>query len=562
MTDVTDVTDATGSTELNIAAAHDAIAAAVPDRACLVWRDRRYTWADVAARTNRLANVLADHGLGARGDPTAVAPWESAQDHVALYLTNCTEYLEGMIGGYKARVAPFNVNYRYVADELVGLFNDARPAAIVFHGRYAPVLHDVLPKLASAPVLLLQVDDDSGADLLPDALHYEDALAAAPTAPPPTEPTPDDLYLLYTGGTTGSPKGVLWRQTDFVASALGITGPVGALVETAVERGERLRALPSPPLMHGAAHWNALSCWLGGGTVILQDHADRLDPHDVLRTVERERATSLQIVGDAFARPLLDAQRERRYDLSSLRHLVSGGAIFTAALKRAWLELVPGLRIADIVGSSESGRQGIGSGADAALFTPSRTAAMLSDDRARVLAPGDDEIGWLAQRSPVPRGYLHDPDKTEATFPVIDGVRYAVAGDRARLASDGRIELLGRDSVTINTGGEKVFAEEVEQALKHHPDVVDAVVVGQPSDRWGHEVAAVVHVADHAAVTDDELRDECARHLARYKLPRHIVRVPRIERSPSGKPDYTWALTQLAPQGAGRGPGSPNSVVE
>jgi acyl-coenzyme A synthetase/AMP-(fatty) acid ligase len=278
----------------------------------------------------------------------------------------------------------------------------------------------------------------------------------------------------------------------------------------------------------------------------MQDTTDHLDAHDVLRTVERERVTSLQIVGDAFARPLLDAQRGHGYDLSSLRHIVSGGAVFTAALKQAWVDAAPGLRIIDIVGSSESGRQGLTHGTTTGTFTPSATAAVLSADRTRRLEPGDDEIGWLAQTGPMPRGYLNDPDKTRATYPLVDGVRYGVAGDRARIDGEGRIVLLGRESVTINTGGEKVFAEEVEQALKHHPDVVDALVVGRTSSTWGQEVVAVAHVADGSTVTDDELRAVCAEHVARYKLPKAIVRVPAVQRSASGKPDYAWALAVVS----------------
>src|SRR5262245_35307757 len=208
--------------ELDVAHIHEAIAAAVPDRECIVWRDRRLTWADVTERTGRLANLLLANGLGAHADPTSVEPWESAQDHLAIYLTNCNEYLEGMLGAYKARVAPFNVNYRYVADELAYVLQDARTRAVVYHARYAPLLADVLPQLNDAPALLLQVADESGNELLPGALAYEEALAASDPSPPAVEPTPDDLYIVYTGGTTGMPKGTLWRQADFLVSALGV----------------------------------------------------------------------------------------------------------------------------------------------------------------------------------------------------------------------------------------------------------------------------------------------------------------------------------------------------
>src|SRR4051794_17107475 len=537
--------------ELNLALIHEAIAAAVPERECIVWRDRRLAWAAVTERTRRLANVLLDHGLGVHGDPAAVEPWASAQDHVALYLTNGNEYLEGMLGAYKARAAPFNVNYRYVADELEYVLRDAGTRAAIYHARYAPLLAQVLPRLDQAPALLLQVADESGIQLLPGALDYEDALAASSPDPPPVEPSPDDLYIVYTGGTTGMPKGALWRQADFLVSALGVRRRDGSdfesldeLVEVAAKR--TLRSCPAPPLMHGAAHWNAISTWTSGGTVVIQDDPQHLDAADILRTVEREQVGSLNIVGDAFARPLLEELRTGRYDVSCLRHLVSGGAVLSSSIKRELAERIPGVTIVDIVGSSESGRQGVGTGTGTGAFEPSPTACVLSDDRVRVLEPGDPEIGWLAQRGRMPRGSLGDPDKTQTTFPTIDGVRYVIAGDRARLRADGHIELLGRESVTINTGGEKVFAEEVELALKHHPSVYDALVVGRPSERWGQEVVAVVHLRDGADPSDAELVATAAEHIARYKLPKAIVRVSAIARSASGKPDYAWARAVAA----------------
>jgi fatty-acyl-CoA synthase len=533
--------------ELDVAHIHEAIAAAVPDRECIVWRDRRLTWADVTGRTRRLANLLLANGLGAHADPTTVAPWESAQDHLALYLTNGNEYLEGMLGAYKARVAPFNVNYRYVADELAYVLRDARTRAVLYHARYASLLADVLPQLDDVPVLLLQVADESGNGLLPGAVAYEDALAGSDAGPPPVEPTPDDLYIVYTGGTTGMPKGALWRQADFLVSALGVKRRDGTDFESLDElvelaRRRELRSCPAPPLMHGAAHWNAISTWTSGGTVVIQDNPAHLDPADILRTIERERVGALNIVGDAFARPLLEELRSGSYDLSSLRHVVSGGAVLSSSIKRELTELVSGLNIVDIVGSSESGRLGVETGTSTGSFDPSPTACVLSEDRTRRLAPGATEVGWLAQTGRMPRGYLGDREKTERTFPTIDGVRYVVAGDRARLLVDGRIELLGRESVTINTGGEKVFAEEVELALKHHPAVYDALVVGRPSDKWGQEVVAVVRFRDEHLDTDDaDLVGMAAEHVARYKLPKAIVRVDHVERSASGKPDYAWA---------------------
>jgi acyl-CoA synthetase (AMP-forming)/AMP-acid ligase II len=523
----------------NAAAIHEAVGAAVGDRPCLVAGGVTRTWAEITDRTRRLAAVLAGAGLGLRRDPTAVTPWESPHDHVALYLHNGHEYLEGMIGAWKARAASVNVNYRYVAAELRYVLADSGARAVIYHGAFASTLASVLGDLPDV-VLLLQVDDGPGAGLLPGAIRYEDALASSDPVPP-VGLSPDDRYVLYTGGTTGMPKGTLWRQGDFLATALGVAGSADAIVEAARGRSG-LRVLPSAPFMHGAAHWNALSAWTSGGTVVVQDDPTRFDAADVLAVCARERVTSLQIVGDPFARPLLDEldAHPGAYDVSSLRFLLSGGAILSPPVKQRLRSALPGIRIVDVLGSSEAGRQAVAGGDG--TFRPERTTVVLSDDRTRVLNPGQPEVGWLAQAGRVPLGYLGDRAKTAATFPVIDGVRHSVAGDRVRLRPDGTLDLLGRDAATINTGGEKVYAEEVEQALTSHPAVADAVVVGRPSDRWGNEVVAVLSARPGAArPTDDDLRTHCREVLAGYKVPKSFHWVPEVVRSPAGKADYTWA---------------------
>jgi 3-oxocholest-4-en-26-oate---CoA ligase len=532
----------------NAAALHQAIAAAVPDRECIVapavgtdGTHRRLTWRQVTDRTCRLAGVLAGAGMGLRGDPRPEAgvAWESPHDHVALYLHNGPEYLEGMLGAWKARCAAINVNYRYVAAELAYVLRDSGAAAVVYHASFAPTLAEVLPDLPGVR-LLLQVDDGSGADLLDDAGDYEAAVAAAEPLDSPGL-SPDDRYILYTGGTTGMPKGVLWRQGDFLATCLGVRGTSADLVSTATRRGASLRTLPAAPFMHGAAHWNAISAFVSGGTVVVPDQPTRFDPADVLATCERERVTALQIVGDPFARPLLDRMDADPYDLSTLRFLLSGGAVLSPDVKASLLERIPGLRIVDVLGSSETGRQAV-SGSEP-TFRPGAYTAVLSEDRTRRLGPGDPEIGWLAQAGRVPLGYLGDAAKTAATFPMIDGVRHAVAGDRVRLLPDGAIELLGRDSVTINTGGEKVFAEEVERVLVAHPAVADAIVTSRASERWGQEIVAVVAPRAGADVSQlqGELLAHCRTSLAGYKLPKAFCWVERVVRSPAGKPDYAWA---------------------
>jgi acyl-coenzyme A synthetase/AMP-(fatty) acid ligase len=310
--------------------------------------------------------------------------------------------------------------------------------------------------------------------------------------------------------------------------------------------------------MHGAAHWSAFHTLYAGGTVVVQPNSRSLDPEDILRTVEGERVQSLLIIGDAFARPLLDALGRGRYDLRSLSLLVTGGAALTASLKRDLLARVPGLTILDTMGSSETGtqaqhlsneRQGVATG----TFRPGASSLVLSEDLSSVLAPGSSEVGWFARTGRVPLGYLGDPQKSARTFPSVAGQRCSVPGDRAQISEDGSIVLLGRDSVTINSGGEKIFAEEVEQALKHHPAVYDVVVVGRPSERWGQEVVAIVKLKPGSDVAPAELLEECARHIARFKVPKEIIFAEQIVRSPSGKADYRWARSRaLESPGSGR----------
>ena len=529
----------------NLAVIHEAIASAVPDRECLVFRERRLTWEQVTDRTRRLADVLRRHGLGCREERAGLSNWESGQDHVALYLYNGNEYMEGMLGCFKARTVPINVNYRYVDEELEYLFGNSDARAVIYHSVFAPTLARIRDKLPNVS-LWLQVADESGGPLLPGALDYEQALAEATPELPPGDLSGDDLYILYTGGTTGMPKGVLWRQEDILRAALypGQVDTVTGIVDRA--KAGDIRSLPAPPFMHGAAHWAAFNIWHVGGTVVVQSKPRQFDPHDLWSTVERERVNTVTIVGDAFGRPLADQLRERDYDLSSLKLLTSGGAILTAALKREFLELLPEVRILDALGSSESGAQATQFSSRDEKTTTGDFALgpdnlVLKEDLSGAVVPGSGEQGWLVRRGRLPLGYYKDAEKTARTFPVVDGIRYVVPGDRARVEADGTLRLLGRDSVTINTGGEKVFAEEVEHALKHHPAVYDAVVVPTPHARWGQQVTAVVRLRDGEAASEDELRATASEHVAPFKLPKAFVFVPEIARSPSGKPDYGWA---------------------
>jgi 3-oxocholest-4-en-26-oate---CoA ligase len=543
-----------GQMDLNLATAHEAIAAAIPDRECIVFRDKRFTWGEITDRTRRLANALLARGLGAVVEREHLHGHESGQDHLAIYLHNGNEYLEAMLGAFRARVAPFNVNYRYVAEELHYLLADSGAKAIVYHSAFAPTLAEVRASLPDLAVLL-QVADESGNDLLPGAEWYEDVLAGSSNEPPVITPSPDDLYILYTGGTTGMPKGVLWRQADIFVEALGGRRTDGAPIDsyealvagaTGPEGG--LRAVLAPPFMHGAGHWMSFLTFHRGGTVFIQTHPERLDAADIWSVIGREKVAFLLIVGDAFARPLLDELDRNTYDLSSLTVLLSGGAPLSAPLKQEFLSHLPALIVVDGLGSSEAGGQmqhvSAGGAASTGTFMLSPGNHVLSADLTRELGEDDEEIGWLAKSGRLALGYLGDADKTARTYPTVNGVRYAVPGDRARVRPGMIVELHGRDSVTINSGGEKIFAEEVEHALRHHPAVYDVVVAPRPSDRWGQEVVAIIRLREGIEATDEleaELLDESEKHIARYKLPKAFVFVDEVVRSPSGKADYRWA---------------------
>ena len=533
----------------------NAIADAYPDREALVFRDRRFTFAQFMKRCHRLTHFFLEHGITIHQPREALDNWQSGQDHVAIYMQNCNEYLESMVAAMQARAVGFNVNFRYVAEELQYLFNNAGTKAIIYQAKYAPFLSEVLPHVPTVK-LLIQVADESGNELLPGAYDYETILSASSDTRPTLETSGDDLYMLYTGGTTGMPKGVLWRQADILVAGLSgeeKNGQPIASLSRFVERAAKTasgRSLPTPPFMHGTGQWVALGAWHAGSGVVIQNNVDRLDAKDLLAVIEKEQVTVLSIVGDAFARPLLDEMRASHYDPSSLKAIISSGAILSPQCKNDLLAAVPGVRIVDTMGSSETGPQArqISNSAEnihKPRFALTDQNRVLSEDLSKVLAPGHDGSGWVAKIGFVPLGYLGDEAKTQKTFPTIDGIRYSVPGDRVRLLENGEIDFLGRDSVTINSGGEKIFAEEVEQALKHHVDVQDVVVSSRPSERWGNEVVAIVQLRDGVNLDSDSLISAAAEHIARYKLPKAMVVVELIQRGANGKADYRWAK-QLA----------------
>jgi fatty-acyl-CoA synthase len=533
------------SAEWSLAAAIDAVADAVPDREMLVWTSVRRTYAEVQQRTKGLGAFFRARGLGVQRERAELERWECGQSRVAVLLSNCPEYVETMIGAFRARAVPFNVNHHYHPAEVAALLDQIGTEAIVYHRRLGPLLTEA----GLSDRLLVDVDDGSGVAPLSDSVPFAAAVAtewgadAAGVCALPT-PWPDDLYLVCTGGTTGRPKGVLWRQGDIYVAGMG--GAEDATVESigATTVGPRRVWFAVPPLMHAAAQWTVFSTLHNGGTVVLHDDAGPFDARAILETVEREGVQLFAIVGDAYARPLVDELRARSYDLSALAQMGTGGAMTSPDLKHALLELLPNLTIIDGYGASETGGMAFGASqrnAETREFHGAAGAAVLSEDRSRFLEPGEDEIGWTARVGRVPLGYLNDPDATERTFPIVDGRRVAVPGDRATIGADGAMVLLGRDSLVINSGGEKIFVEEVEEAVRRHPDVLDALVVGRPSERFGEEVVALVQCRPGTTVTGADVRAFVAETISRFKAPRAVLLCDRIARHPSGKADYRWA---------------------
>ena len=534
-----------------------AIAAVVPEREALVSARDRLSWEALDRRVTAAARAFSARGLGCHGDVARAERTASVQDHVGLLMGNCPEYLEAMMGAFRARAVPVNVNYRYTSGEVAYLLGSADLTSVVYQTRYGPALGAALEAAGAGRVrLLVHVPDDSGVPPLRGSVAFEEFLAAAPAAPAGPELPAcagDDRYILCTGGTTGFPKGVLWRQEDLYFAALGGSAKGYARPEEVVEavaaRSRTLVGLPASPFMHGAGHWSAMIIWFAGGTVVIPERPDGLDPAGLWRTVEAERVVYLAVVGDAYLRPLLDELDRGAYDVSCLKFVTTSGAITSPSTKTALLERIPGLRIIDTLGASEAGAQatetvGVRAGADArfALAESARVVRLDGDGEW-----GVGEEGLLAQTGRVPLGYYGDPAKTAETFPVIAGVRYAIPGDHAVRLESGEILLRGRGSQCINTGGEKVFPEEVEQVLKSHPDVADALVAGVADPRWGQTVGAVVALRPGADVGPDDLAAHVRERLAGFKAPRRwVLQAAPVGRNAIGKPDYAWAREVLA----------------
>jgi 3-oxocholest-4-en-26-oate---CoA ligase len=526
--------------EWTIGAVLDAVADVIGDRTMTVCGSRRSTFAESADRTRRLANFLAGKGFGANRERDTLERWECGQDRVALIMHNDL-YSDMVIGCLKARTVPVNINYNYTPREIGELLDYVQPRVVIYHRSLGAKFADVLPP--DSADLLVSVDDGSNVAQLAGAVTLDDALAQGDTEQGVIG-SPDDLLMICTGGTTGRPKGVLWRQSDIYVSSM-----VGADHESVTEIHDKVQAAGPPwfavsPLMHAAGMWTAFSAVMSGTPVVLYDTSKKLDPRSVWETAEREKVGMMTMVGDAYAAPLVAELRRGQYDLSSLYGIGTGGAATNPEYQRALLELLPQITLINGYGSSETGNMGFGrSSGDTRTdtFTLREGALVLSEDYGHFLAPGEQEVGWVAREGRIPLGYFNDPEATRKTFPEVAGKRVVISGDRAGLESDGTLRLFGRDSLVVNTGGEKVFVEEVEEVMRAHPAIADALVVGRPSERWGEELVALVEVCDGADAGHELLHAHCTAQLARFKAPKEFIFVDHVQRLGNGKADYRWA---------------------
>ncbi|MEV0221854.1 acyl-CoA synthetase [Streptomyces sp. NPDC050704] len=534
--------------EYNLADLFESVVDVVPDREALVYIDhpgtgaeRRLTYAELDAAANRVAHHLIDSGI---------RPGE----HLGLHLYNGIEYLQTVLGCIKARIVPVNVNYRYVEEELIYLYRDADLVALVFDAEFTERVAAALPRASALRHLVRVGAPAPDAPALPVVAFTDAEASGSPERGFPPR-SADDQFIIYTGGTTGMPKGVMWRQEDLFFSGLGGGAPTGEPVKKPEELAERVAAggdgitfFPTPPLMHGTSTLTSFIGFNFGQRVVIHR---KFVPEEVLRTIEKEKVTSVSLVGDAMLRPLIDALNGPMKDIdrSSLFSVSSSGAIMSETVREQFQALVPNVMLLNNFGSSESGFNGTAT-ADSG---PGRGFRISVNSRTQVVDPATyepvavGEPGRVAQRGHVPLGYYNDPKKTAETFFQKDGERWVLLGDMATVDEEGIVTVLGRGSQCINTGGEKVYPEEVEQALKSHPDVYDALVAGVPDEKWGNHVAAVVQLREGAGRPSlDDIQTHCRTHLAGYKIPRQLVITDTIQRSPSGKADYRWARSVAA----------------
>ena len=531
--------------EFNAADIFEGVVQRIPDREAVVLGETRLTYKELDARANKAAHALKKLNI-------------SQGSHIGIYAFNCIEWLEIMLGAYKLCAIPININYRYVEEELKYLMNNADIEAIFFHQQFSDKLNNIADAL---PLLKTYVSINDGSDAKSDlvCVDYEALIEHESEEQVPQLRSGDDQYILYTGGTTGMPKGVVWRMEDVLMTLGGgidaVTGEKYPTPEALADKclQDQTTALALAPLMHGAAQWQSFNAFFSGWKLVFNDQVT-FDAHHAWDLIAKERVMNVTITGDAMGRPLCDAlpaALERGLDLSCLFVIASSASVFSSSIKDTMITLLPNLFIIDAVGSSETGATGVNihtkdgklkDSGGGPKFNKPDFSAILNLETQQIIPQSDTEtIGYLARKGHVPLAYYKDPEKSKKTFIDVEGERFSVPGDMAKYESDGQITLLGRGSVSINSGGEKIFPEEVEMALKAHPNVFDCLVVGVKDETWGQKVVAVIQRRDSSELTLEDLKETSAKYIASYKMPKALIFSDLIERAPSGKPNYQWA---------------------
>lgn len=532
--------------EFNAADIFEGVVDRVPDREAIVHGSTRLTYKELDARSNKAANALKKLGI-------------KKGSHVGIYAFNCVEWLEIMLGAYKLCAIPININYRYVEEELKYLIENADMEAIFYHKQFSKKLQNIKGQLPLLKSFICINDHSDNENVIEESFDFESLIINEDESRLKVRRSGDDQYILYTGGTTGMPKGVVWRMEDVLMTlGGGIDAVTGEKYKTPEEFADKCFqnqtiALALAPFMHGGAQWQSFNAFFSGWKLIINDQIS-FDADYIWEVVAKEKVMNLTIMGDAMGRPLCDALPkaiEKGLDLSSLFVLSSTASVFSATIKDTILEFLPNLFLIDAVGSSETGATGVNihtkdgklkDSGGGPKFTKPEFSEILNLDTKEIIPPSDTQtIGYLARKGHVPLAYYKDEEKSKKTFIEVNGERYSIPGDMAKYEADGQMTLLGRGSVSINSGGEKIFPEEVEMALKAHPNIFDCLVVGVKDDRWGQKVVAVIQRREDIEMSLEEIKEVASKYIASYKMPKAIVFSELIERAPSGKPNYQWA---------------------
>ena len=532
--------------EFNAADIFEGVVDRVPDREAIVHGSTRLTYKELDARSNKAAHALKKLGI-------------KKGSHVGIYAFNCVEWLEIMLGAYKLCAIPININYRYVEEELRYLIENADMEAIFYHKQFSKKLQNIKGQLPLLKSFICINDHSDNENVIEESFDFESLIINEDESRLKVQRSGDDQYILYTGGTTGMPKGVVWRMEDVLMTlGGGIDAVTGEKYKTPEEFADKCYqdqtiALALAPFMHGGAQWQSFNAFFSGWKLIINDQIS-FDADYIWEVVAKEKVMNLTIMGDAMGRPLCDALPkaiEKGLDLSSLFVLSSTASVFSATIKDTILEFLPNLFLIDAVGSSETGATGVNihtrdgklkDSGGGPKFTKPDFSEILNLDTKDIIPPSDTQtIGYLARKGHVPLAYYKDEEKSKKTFIEVNGERYSIPGDMAKYEADGQMTLLGRGSVSINSGGEKIFPEEVEMALKAHPNIFDCLVVGVKDDRWGQKVVAVIQRRKDIEMSLEEIKEVASKYIASYKMPKAIVFSELIERAPSGKPNYQWA---------------------